>query len=943
MNDIYNTKEFNKMDSQSSTWINRLGLINQKPDIKKILCLKLDHIGDMIVADFSIRLLRKYFPSAHITLICGPWNASLAARLGVANEVIPINMFHSQGSEQHDHKSAQKARQRGLDELKKLDLGLFDLAIDLRVDEDTRDLLKLFDATVYAGIGNLERFQFLDISLPTPHINENIGNSSFRLSSKDFVDGFGFSVGSLGMNFAQSLSPLHLRIKTSGAKSPKECGTSENDDRILGVGIQKIVIYQIKNNEIDFTSPVAHRNYCSGSAHLKDLRSGWYDSEDWGTWSSGDSADLIIPVSANSEFSNDFVAQIQFRAHVNDGNSQIEVTFFTEDELKSLTHRCVHPASEANIDFRFSLQYQIGSAVSRQVSLKSGIYSLEIETYRQNFTENHSLQVSVRGTSPARKIAENSFSYDISDGPRSARLCEVTISDSQESAIIEIRPGSLNVSGSIYVVSVVATPVFLTPAKLPVAHMEKRLAQLVMAVAAELSAEFDSLYADAEVALTTFRGEDKVFENVEEVARFESRAVQLNEVVVGIGIGATKETKRWPFSYMLDFCQKIYDSGNVSIVFFGGKSEIEETEFLISNLDKRNIYNFVGEISLSSLGYYLKKCDIYVGYDTGTTHYAGKVGIPTFGIFAAVHNPREWGPVGRRSHVITKYTSCSPCYLPKLEDCQHGHACMLEITPAACWEEVQASIVQLRHERIIESKALIISGDIPIVSIGNTYVPEDFSIFHMAFVGDWYPAEVNGRWCGTSGGFSVGLLRSPLEKIFLSFKVRVLGASSKKEIRIGIIQNGSVVDEWIFDNDQLNNKNVFLNVENFDKNPIVRCNFVCLEGATPHSIGESEDRRYLGLWVEEFSVSDTSVLLDEPFPQPDPAAEDVSLVIADPELLDEPFPQPDPAAEDVSLVIAESEPAGYPSGYVAIEDKGKVVKVSPANHASRRRKGSRRK
>ena len=48
--------------------------------VGKIVCLKLDHVGDLLIAAPALLLVRRSFPSAHITLLCGPWNAGLRSR-----------------------------------------------------------------------------------------------------------------------------------------------------------------------------------------------------------------------------------------------------------------------------------------------------------------------------------------------------------------------------------------------------------------------------------------------------------------------------------------------------------------------------------------------------------------------------------------------------------------------------------------------------------------------------------------------------------------------------------------------------------------------------------------------------------------------------------------------------------------------------------------------
>ena len=64
-----------------------------KGEVRRILCLKLDHIGDMLIGAPALLLLRRSFPEAHVTLICAPWNVGLARRLGVADAIHTSSFF----------------------------------------------------------------------------------------------------------------------------------------------------------------------------------------------------------------------------------------------------------------------------------------------------------------------------------------------------------------------------------------------------------------------------------------------------------------------------------------------------------------------------------------------------------------------------------------------------------------------------------------------------------------------------------------------------------------------------------------------------------------------------------------------------------------------------------------------------------------------------------
>jgi hypothetical protein len=147
-------------------------------EIGRIVVLKLDHRGDFILATLALRALRNEFPAADITLICGPWNEKAAQELGIFDRVVPFKFY----SEAAIHGLMRTYAQRS-GELSNLLAGeAFDLAIDLRVDDDTRELLTVIKARQRAGFGYAERYPFLDIALP--FINPTISGRATRFLFK---------------------------------------------------------------------------------------------------------------------------------------------------------------------------------------------------------------------------------------------------------------------------------------------------------------------------------------------------------------------------------------------------------------------------------------------------------------------------------------------------------------------------------------------------------------------------------------------------------------------------------------------------------------------------------------------------------------------------------------------------------------------------------------
>jgi ADP-heptose:LPS heptosyltransferase/SAM-dependent methyltransferase len=136
--------------------------------VRRILVLKLDHLGDFIIGLPALRKLRHAFPKAHIRLVCGRWNATDAWASNLVDDVRTYDYFPER-ARGWDGKPVQ-----GWDVFEAATEGEFDLAVDLRVDDDTRHLLGQVNATLRCGIGSQSRFPMLDVALPTEHQQRDI-------------------------------------------------------------------------------------------------------------------------------------------------------------------------------------------------------------------------------------------------------------------------------------------------------------------------------------------------------------------------------------------------------------------------------------------------------------------------------------------------------------------------------------------------------------------------------------------------------------------------------------------------------------------------------------------------------------------------------------------------------------------------------------------------
>ena len=132
-----------------------------RADVKNILVVKLDHIGDFIVALPAIRRLKACFPGARLTVLAGPASAAFAATEPAIDEFISFEFFHARS--ELGERALSAADLSGLEET--LAPYRFDIAVDLRKHLSTRHILRHTGAKILAGFDSVDRFPWLHVAL----------------------------------------------------------------------------------------------------------------------------------------------------------------------------------------------------------------------------------------------------------------------------------------------------------------------------------------------------------------------------------------------------------------------------------------------------------------------------------------------------------------------------------------------------------------------------------------------------------------------------------------------------------------------------------------------------------------------------------------------------------------------------------------------------------
>ena len=96
------------------------------------------------------------------------------------------------------------------------------------------------------------------------------------------------------------------------------------------------------------------------------------------------------------------------------------------------------------------------------------------------------------------------------------------------------------------------------------------------------------------------------------------------------------------------------------VLFVGSSKDRAEVETIVS-IAKSGPLNVTGETSLSFLLTLIKKAKLFVGVDSGPSHLAASLGIPTVVLYSGTNKAASWAPRGNKVVVIQKEVACKEC------------------------------------------------------------------------------------------------------------------------------------------------------------------------------------------------------------------------------------------------------------------------------------------
>jgi len=139
------------------------------------------------------------------------------------------------------------------------------------------------------------------------------------------------------------------------------------------------------------------------------------------------------------------------------------------------------------------------------------------------------------------------------------------------------------------------------------------------------------------------------------VARLELPGPAKRENTVALHPGSGSESKNWPELNWRELLVHLLDHSPLDLLLVGGEAEGEKLQRLAKHLPADRV-EIAQHIPLQELAPRLAKCAGYIGHDSGLTHLASALGLPTLVLWGP-SNETVWRPLGEHVSVLNQHNT----------------------------------------------------------------------------------------------------------------------------------------------------------------------------------------------------------------------------------------------------------------------------------------------
>lgn len=152
--------------------------------------------------------------------------------------------------------------------------------------------------------------------------------------------------------------------------------------------------------------------------------------------------------------------------------------------------------------------------------------------------------------------------------------------------------------------------------------------------------------------------------------------------------GAQLPSRRWPPEHFAAVADTLASRG-LNVILTGSAQERPLAERVTQHM-RRRATDLAGKTSLGALAVLLRGARLLVSNDTGLSHIAAALEVPSV-IACLASDARRWAPANRALHKVVESgaLACRPCVY---RECPIGHPCAQSVTVAAMLEAIDSHL-----------------------------------------------------------------------------------------------------------------------------------------------------------------------------------------------------------------------------------------------------------
>jgi len=154
-------------------------------------------------------------------------------------------------------------------------------------------------------------------------------------------------------------------------------------------------------------------------------------------------------------------------------------------------------------------------------------------------------------------------------------------------------------------------------------------------------------------------------------------ANEVPEAAMHMSINSNNPLKEWPLDHYASMLRAVWqDRPDLRVMASGNNREREQERLkrLNAAVNDRRLQLLPGNMSIAQLAGVLRRCCLHLGSDSGVTHLAMALGLPTISFFRDQKGHKSWLPVGPGHRTLIVHCTCidhhaAPCQPSEKPEC----------------------------------------------------------------------------------------------------------------------------------------------------------------------------------------------------------------------------------------------------------------------------------